>query len=179
MFVSKYKYEIKDYVKGRVFTAMRQNRVINIVGFSLVTLALILNMIPISLSVFCSERGVYIVGAVLMLVCLIVMASRPFVYKLRAEQDFDRELKDIDMCVVTIEDAICEEVYIVGDKRKKRTVYNLKKLTACREDDERFILTFNDKFVLVRKDSLEGDIDTHRSTIKQYYKIQDKRKISR
>ena len=85
MFVSKYKYEIKDYVKGRVFTAMRQNRVINIVGFSLVTLALILNIIAISLSVFRSERGVYIVGAVLTLVCLIVMASRPFVYKLRAE----------------------------------------------------------------------------------------------
>ena len=68
-----------------------------------------------------------------------------------------------------IDETKCDVSFQKNGEEVSRSVMDLSTLTSCIEDDERLVLVFNRQmFVVVRKDSLTGNLDSLKLLIQKY-----------
>ena len=170
MFECQFKMSEDDNVKGTLYTIMQQRRKSNIVFIVLLCVSLLLMISTLIWDIRDGESIAFDIFLLVLIVALLILyICFPIVFKANAKRVYKTSIADRDLMIVKIDETKCDVSFQKNGEEVSRSVMDLSTLTSCIEDDERLVLVFNRQmFVVVRKDSLTGNLDSLKLLIQKY-----------
>lgn len=170
MFECQFKMSEEDNVKGTLYTVKQQRKTSNIIFIVLLFISLFLMISTLILDIRDGENIAFDVFLMVLILALLVLYfCFPILFKSSAKRVYKTNIADKDLMIVKIDDTKCDVSFQKNGEQVSRSVMDLSTLTSCIEDDERLVLVFNKQmFVVVRKDSLLGNLDSLKLLIQKY-----------
>lgn len=170
MFESKFYFSLEDNIAGTIYTSKKKNKKLTIVVMSLLILGLILAIISMVINIILGENFAF--DIILMLIAIgigVYCLTAPKTWKRTAINTYNENIAPNNYCIVQIDKDCCKVSFYKEEVETSKVVLDLNNMTACFEDDERFVLVFNKtQFVIVRKDKLSGGIESLRENLEQH-----------
>lgn len=170
MFECQFKMSEDDNVKGTLYTIRQQRRKSNIVFIVLLCVSLLLMISTLIWDIRDGESIAFDIFLLVLIVALLILyICFPILFKANAKRVYKTSIADRDLMIVKIDETKCDVSFQKNGEEVSRSVMDLSTLTSCIEDDERLVLVFNRQmFVVVRKDSLTGNLDSLKLLIQKY-----------
>lgn len=160
MFECKYKFSEEDNVVGTVETMKRQPQ--KAIKFLRIFLPILL-VLNVALLVWDIMDGTDIYFDIVMIVVLILSGvmiyCMPSIYKWSAKKAYEKNLADKDLISIYMDENTATVSFFKGNTEVAKEVLNWTELTDYAEDENRLVLIFNLKFIVIRKDSFNGELD--------------------
>lgn len=179
MFECKYKLELQDCVTSAKYVYKSQKRKKDKVIAFLIP---ILMVCMVGMLIFDILNHKTIVWDIVLLVALFVLEIMyiiiPVMLVNSQKKSFKKQkLDSMDYIHIKVDENLCVETLYKNDKEMAKNIHNLKMLTSYIEDNDRFVLVFNNvEFVCIRKQNLTGDL----SRLKQHLtKIMSKSNVNK
>ena len=170
VFECQFKMSEDDNVKGTLYTIRQQRRKSNIVFIVLLCVSLLLMISTLIWDIRDGESIAFDIFLLVLIVALLILyICFPILFKANAKRVYKTSIADRDLMIVKIDETKCDVSFQKNGEEVSRSVMDLSTLTSCIEDDERLVLVFNRQmFVVVRKDSLTGNLDSLKLLIQKY-----------
>ena len=162
MFECKYKLELQDCVTSAKYVYKSQKRKKDKVIAFLIP---ILMVCMVGMLIFDILNHKTIVWDIVLLVALFVLEIMyiiiPVMLVNSQKKSFKKQkLDSMDYIHIKVDENLCVETLYKNDKEMAKNIHNLKMLTSYIEDNDRFVLVFNNvEFVCIRKQNLTGDLN--------------------
>lgn len=171
MFECTYKFTEEDNVIGTIYTMQKQpKKSLKVLKWTLPFL-LILNLILLVMDIK-DKTSVFldIVMIIVVIACMLLVYNMNSIYRYSARVSYRKVLADKDLFSVYMDEKNCTVAFFKDNVEVAKEVLDWKDLTDFVEDDNRLILIFGIKFVIVRKDLLKGELDLLKIMLTKYAK---------
>lgn len=170
MFESRFEFSLDDNIAGTIYTTKKKNKKLNIVIYVLLGICLLFAIISLILDIILGDSIIFDILLILLSIGVIIYHFySPKMWKKSAIKTYNEYIAENKYCVVSIDDDSCRVSFYKENEEVSKMVLDLNNITACFEDEERFVIVFDkSQFVVVRKDKLSGRIEMLRDKMEQY-----------
>ncbi len=171
MFECSYKFTEEDNVAGTLATMRQQSNVTIKILQWVSPVLLLLNIALLAWDIYDKESILLdIVLIVVTISCMLLVYNLKGLYRYSARVTYRKALSDKDSFTAYMDENNCKASFSKGGQEVARELLDWNDLTDYEEDEERLVLIFGVKFVVLRKSVFRGELDLLKMLLNKYAK---------